>query len=69
MTRKQVFNMNLLAEYLKFKGGVTSTDETPTKKDNSELEKRLDKIEANLLKINTMLAEKELEINKYHSQK
>ena len=73
MTRKQVFNMNLLADYLKFRAGVGMPDDTPieepTKKNNSELEKRLEKIEANLLKINTMLAEKELESNKYYSQK
>ena len=76
MTRKQVFNMNLLADYLKFRAGIGMPGmpddrpiEEPKKTDNSKLEKRLDKIEANLLKINTMLAAKELEINKYHSQK
>ena len=73
MTSKQIFNMNLLANYLRFRGGIGMPDDTPIeepkKTDNSELEKRLEKIEANLLKINKMLAEKELEINKYHSQK
>ena len=41
MTRKQVFNMNLLADYLKFRAGVGMPDDTPieepTKKNNSEL--------------------------------
>ena len=76
MTSKQIFNMNLLANYLRFRGGIGMPGmpddrpiEEPKKTDNSELEKRLEKIEANLLKINTMLAEKEFEINKYHSQK